>query len=109
MQEGDCPRSGLRGIVRAVWVGGITKPGGDEIDENETKRYRVTLRQPHGTVVQVTPMAVGDLMDNDNNHELCLDVEGEPFSVSFPGGFLTDPNEDLNPDTEISVSAVQNN
>lgn len=105
--EGDCPRPGLRGIVRAVWVGGITKPGGDEIDENEVRRYRVTLRQPDGSVAEVTPMAVGDLRDNDNNHELCLDVEGEPLSISFPAGFLTDPNEDLNPDTEISVSHVR--
>ena len=105
--EGDCPRPGLRGIVRAVWVGGITKPGGDEIDENEMALYRVTLRQPDGTVVDITPMAVGDLGDNDNNHELCLDVEGEPLSVSFPAGFLTDPNEDLNTDTTISVSPAQ--
>lgn len=105
--EGDCPRAGLRAIVRAVWVGGITKPGGDEIDQNEMQRYRVTLRRLDGSVVEVTPMAVGDLRDNDNNHELCLDVEGEPLSVSFPAGFLTDPNEDLNPDTEISVSPVR--
>lgn len=101
--DGDCPRPGLRGIVRAVWVGGITKPGGDEIDETEMALYRVSLRQPDGTVVEATPMAVGDLDDNDNNHELCLDVEGEPLSVFFPAGFLTDPNEDLNPDTEIAV------
>lgn len=105
--EGDCPRRGLRGIVRAVWAGGITKPGGDEIDENEIQRYRVTLRRPDGSVAEVTPMAVGDLGDSDNNHELCLDVEGEPLSVSFPAGYLTDPNEDLNPDTEISVSPVR--
>lgn len=101
--EVDCPRPGLRSIVRAVWVGGITKPGGDEIDETEMALYRVSLRQPDGTVVDVAPMAVGDLNDNDNNHELCLDVEGEPLSVSFPAGFLTDPNEDLNPYTEIAV------
>ena len=101
--EGDCPRPGLRSIVRAVWVGGITKPGGDEIDETEMALYRGSLRQPDGTFVDVAPMAVGDLNDNDNNHELCLDVEGEPLSVSFPAGFLTDPNEDLNPDTEIAV------
>ena len=105
--EGDCPRPGLRGIVRAVWVGGITKPGGGEIDENEMQLYRVTVRQPDGSVVEVTPMAVGDLEDNDNNHELCLDVDGEPLRVTFPAGFLTDPNEDLNPETEISVSPVR--
>jgi hypothetical protein len=71
------------------------------------ERYRVTLRGPDGSVFEVAPMAVGDLEDNDNNHDLCLDVEGEPLSVSFPAGFLTDPNEDLNPNTEVSVSQVR--
>lgn len=69
--------------------------------------YRVNVRQPDGTVIEVTPMAVGDLLDSDNNHELCLDVEGEPLSLSFPAGFITDPNVDLNPDTEIAVSQAQ--
>lgn len=105
--DGDCPRARLRSVVRVVWVGGITKPGGDEIDETEMGRYRVSIRQADGTPIDVTPMAVGDLNDNDNNHELCLDVEGEPLSVSFPAGFLTDPNDDLNPDTSISVSPAQ--
>lgn len=105
--EGDCPRPGLRNIVRAVWVGGITKPGGEEIDETEMGLYRVAVRKLDGTVVEVTPTAVGDLLDNDNNHELCLDVEGEPLRNSFPAGFLTDPNEDLNPDTAIAVSPLK--
>ncbi len=105
--EGDCPRPGLKGIVRTVWVGGITKPGGDEIDEKEMELYRVSLRRPDGSIVEVTPVAVGDLKDNDNNHELCLDVEGEPMSVMFPAGFLTDPNEDLNPATDVSVLPVR--
>ena len=105
--EGDCPRERLRGIVRAVWVGGITKPGGEEIDELEMGQYRLTIRQPDGAIVEVAPMSVGDLGDNDNNHELCLDVMGEPLSVSFPAGFLTDPNEDLNPDTEMAVSPTK--
>lgn len=106
---GDCPRDGLKAVVRAVWVGGITRPGGDEIGAAEMGLYRVSLRQPDGTVVAVAPMAVGDLNDNDNNHELCLDVEGEPLSVFFPAGAVTDPNEDLNPDTEIDVSAFVSN
>lgn len=103
---GDCPRPGLRNMVRAVWAGGVTKPGGDEIDDKEAALYSVTVKRPDGTIVDVTPMAVGDLQDNDNNHELCLDVTGEPVSVSFPAGFLTDPNEDLNPQTQIAVSPM---
>ena len=103
----DCPAEGLTEIVRAVWVGGITKPGGEEIDAQEMALYRVDLRLADGSVETVTPFAVGDLNDNDNNHELCLDAAGEPLSVFFPAGALTDPNEDLNPDTRIDVSAGQ--
>ncbi len=104
---GDCPRKGLKGIVRAVWVGGITKPGGDEIDVQEMALYRVSVRQEDGSVVEVAPIAVGDLDDNDNNHELCLGVDGDPLLVSFPAGAMTDPNEDLNPDTQIAVTGLQ--
>lgn len=105
--EGDCPREGLKTMVRAVWVGGITKPGGDEIDSEEMALYRVSLERPDGTVTEVTPYAVGDLHDNDNNHELCLDVAGTPLEVFFPAGALTDPNEDLNGDTRIAVTGRQ--
>jgi hypothetical protein len=91
--RGDCPRVGLLGIVRVTWSGGVTKPGGDEIDRAEVALYRVTLQKDDGTLVTVSPMAVGDLGDNDNNHELCIDVSGVPLSVSFPGGALIDPNE----------------
>ncbi len=102
--RGNCPRDGIKSVVRATWTGGITKPGGAEIDDQERQLYRVTVKQADGTVATVTPIAIGDLNDNDNNHELCLDVDGEPLRVFFPAGALTDPNEDLNPDTEITVS-----
>ncbi len=105
--EDNCPSDGVMGMVRAVWTGGVTKPGGDEIDDQERQLYRVTVKSPDGTTATVTPIAIGDLNDNDNNHELCLDVEGEPVSVFFPAGALTDPNEDLNPDTDVAVTPLQ--
>ena len=103
--KGDCPADGLAGIVRVTWAGGVTKPGGDEIDALEMRKYRVTLQQPDGRVVQVTPKAIGDLNDEDNNHELCLGVGGKPVSVFFPAGLVVDPRGDRNPDTRIAVSA----
>jgi hypothetical protein len=39
----------------------------------------------------------------DNNHLLCLDGEGDPQEVSFVAGYVTDPNEDLNPATRVEV------
>lgn len=102
-EEDECPLNETVSIVRATWVGGITKPGGSEIDTEEMQLYRVTLQQADGSTTRVTPIAVGDLNDNDNNHDLCIGFAGDALSVSFPAGALTDPNEDLNPDTQISV------
>jgi hypothetical protein len=100
----NCPADGIGNIVRATWAGGVRRPGGDEVGAPEAAMYRVALRQPDGSVVTVAPVAIGDLNDNDNNHDLCLAEAGEPLSVAFPAGALVDPNDDLNPDTEIMVS-----
>ncbi len=103
---GNCPSDGVKNVVRVTWTGGITKPGGAEIDDKERKLYRVTVRKPDGGLETVRPIAIADLNDNDNNHDLCLGIAGEPLSVVFPAGALTDPNEDLNPETEVKVSAA---
>ena len=98
-----CPK-GAKQVVRVTWTGGVTKPGGGEIDDTERLQYRVTVLQKDGVTIEVTPFAIGDLGDGDNNHELCLDVAGTPQSVFFPAGYLTDPREDLNPETTIMIS-----
>lgn len=98
-----CP-VGTKQIVRVVWNGGITKPGGDEVDDLETMSYSVTIRDNEGRVSNISPFALGDLRDGDNNHKLCLDVEGTPLKVDFPKGLVTDPRDDLNPGTSIEVS-----
>ncbi|WP_077355449.1 hypothetical protein [Brevundimonas sp. LM2] len=101
----DCSAEGLLTIVRATWAGGVSRADGDAVGSREAEMYRVTLRRPDGGTVTVSPMAIGDLNDNDNNHDLCLGVAGEPVSVFFLAGRLVDPNDDANPDTEIAVSA----
>ena len=97
-----CP-AGTTQVIRVTWAGGVTKPGGDEVDDLEREQYKVTLQTDDGNTVEATPFALGDLGDSDNNHELCLDVTGTPASVFFPAGFLTDPGEDLNPDSNIEL------
>ena len=98
-----CPES-TRQVVRAVWNGGVTKPGGDEIDELERGAYQVFVDGGAGEAREVTPFAIGDLGDGDNNHELCLDTEAPALRVAFPAGLMTDPREDLNPATEVTVA-----
>ena len=99
-----CPL-GTQQVVRAVWSGGVTKPGGDEVDAVERAAYRVWVTDEQGVEQPITPFAIGDLGDGDNNHELCLDAQGDPLRVEFPAQRMTDPREDLNPATSIAVSA----
>jgi len=100
-----CP-VGTAQVVRVTWGGGITKPGGDPADDDERKLYRVTTIQADGDLTENTPFALADLQDGDNNHLLCLDTSDTVRSVFFPAGYMTDPREDLNPDTTISLSQV---
>jgi hypothetical protein len=97
-----CPK-GSKQVVRVTWAGGVTKPGGDEIDDTERLKYRVTVLQEDSSTIEVTPFALGDLGDGDNNHKLCLHVVGKPQVVFFPAGCMTDPREDLNPETTITI------
>lgn len=98
-----CPES-TRQVVRVVWNGGVTKPGGGEVDEVEGRAYRVSVEGGVEGLREVSPIAIGDLGDGDNNHELCLDTEAPAVHVRFPAGLLTDPREDLNPATEVAVA-----
>jgi hypothetical protein len=109
-RQGDgCPSAGTLQAVRATWAGGVSNSAGDEAGDAERALYRVTLRLPDGTETEVTPFALADLGDGDNNHVLCLDVRGEPLSVYFPAGYLLDPNEDMrNPETNVTVQIYPN-
>lgn len=103
-QGNGCPSATTLQAVRVTWAGGVSNADGDEAGEVERALYQVTLRGDDGTESVVTPTVLADLGDNDNNHLLCLDVRGVPVTVSFPAGYLLDPNEDtLNPDTQVLV------
>ena len=100
-----CPE-GARQVVRATWAGGVRLPNGDELGDAERALYRVTVERPDGSSDEIAPAALADLGDRDNNHLLCLDTSAPAVSVSFPGGHLVDPNQDLNLDTQVAVSSA---
>lgn len=98
-----CP-VGTKQVVRVTWGGGVTKPNGpDAADDKERKLYKVTVVRTGGATAEIAPFALADLNDGDNNHLLCLDTTDKVKSVFFPAGYLTDPREDLNPDTTINL------
>ena len=100
-----CPE-GTQQVVRATWAGGVRLPNGDEPGDVERALYRVTVERPDGSSDEIAPAALADLGDRDNNHLLCLDTSAPAVSVSFSGGHLVDPNQDLNPDTQVAVSSA---
>ncbi|NJM33398.1 MAG: hypothetical protein HC850_00455 [Rhodomicrobium sp.] len=101
----NCPAKGVTSVMRVTWTGGITKRGGAEIDDQEKQLYRIAVRKPGGDLATMTPIVVADLNDNDNNQELCFDLERQPLNFFFPADSLTDPNGDLNPAREVKVQA----
>ena len=99
---GSGAAEGTKQVLRVTWSGGVSKYG-SEVSDRERVQYKVTLLLEDGSRVEVAPFALSDLGDGDNNHELCLDLDGTPLSVSFPAGYLTDPRGDLNPTTSITI------
>lgn len=100
-----CPTGTLQ-AVRVVWAGGVEKADGTEPGETERQLYQITISQNDGSTRLISPFALADLGDGDNNHLLCLDQLGAPRTVAFPAGHLVDPNHDLNPDTTVIVTTA---
>ena len=94
----SCPL-GSQQIIRVTWEGGVTLPGGAEVDDSIRRAYKVLVSDDQGVTREIQPFALGDLGDGDNNHLLCLDVRDPAKEISFPRGLLTDPNEDFNFET----------
>ncbi|MEL7199822.1 MAG: hypothetical protein AAGL10_16035 [Pseudomonadota bacterium] len=97
-----CP-AGTKQVVRVTWGGGVTKPDGKPAGEAERVLYQVTVQDEAGRANDVSPIELADLGDGDNNHELCLDTDAAAVAVYFPAGQLTDPRDDLNPETSIQI------
>ncbi len=92
-------------IVQVTWQGGITNASNTgELDDDARMEYLVTLDTPDG-MVEVVPFDLGDLNDNDNYNDLCLDVPGTPVAVSMVDGIVSDPSGFTNLETSIAVAA----
>ena len=101
-----CPDD-VNQIIRAIWNGGVRLLNREELGDFERELYKVTVVSKDSSKRRIVPAALGDLGDGDNNHLLCLDTEDLAISVSFPAGYLADPNLDLNPDTVARVEGSE--
>lgn len=102
----DCPAD-IQQVVRVTWAGGVRLPNGDDLGEPQRRLYRVTIKASDGASEEIAPAALADLGDRDNNHLLCLATPAPVLSVAFPAGHLVDPNQDLNPEMQVTVNRVR--
>jgi hypothetical protein len=99
---GGCP-TGTQQVVQVAWTGGVT-PFISGMSESALKDYYTIQVDSAGVFIPYKPSSIADLDDNDNYHDLCMDVQYTPLKVSFEAGFVEDPNGDPNPFTEIDLS-----
>jgi hypothetical protein len=100
LPKSSCPRPTTAQIVQITWAGGVKATTGAELGDPERPRMSVTLED--GAVV--TPIALGDIGDNDNYTHLCLDSASVARSVTVEAGVAADPRGDANPETTIQVT-----
>ena len=78
-------------------------PNREELGEAQRALYKVSLTDADGSRSEVSPAALAELGDEDNNHFLCMDTTTPATAVAFPAGHLVDPNGDLNADSKVMV------
>ena len=106
---GEIPENGL--VVQTTWDGGVTKPNGQELNEDDLQYFTATFLDENVDLIEAQPAGMSDLDDGDN-HQLPyfkfdegVNVETLVLvSVSVEGGFVTDPNDDVNDASEVIVT-----
>ena len=97
-----CPTA-TKQVVRVTWTGGVSLPNREELGEAQRALYKVSLIAADGSRSEVSPAALAELGDADNNHFLCLDTTTPATAVAFPAGHLVDPNGDLNTESKVTI------
>lgn len=92
--------------LRAIWAGGIVATDGNEVTQAEWSEYVLSGLDDQGNTVELSPFAIGDLNDADNNHLLYFDQSIIPQTLFLPGGLVIDPNGDANPNTTYTFTSV---
>ena len=87
----ECPAD-TDHIIKTTWEGGVSAPGGEDLDESH--RLGTTVEYANGEVRVATLLA--DAFDNDNHVEFCMSAPGEPVAITAGSGLYEDPNGDLN-------------
>ena len=97
----ECPAD-TDHIIKTTWEGGVTAPGGADLDESH--RLGTTVEYASGELRVATVLA--DAFDNDNHVEFCMSAPGEPVAITASPSLYEDPNGDLNElHTQVVIDA----
>ena len=97
----ECPAD-TDHIIKTTWEGGVSGPGGADLDESH--RLGTTVEYANGEVRVATLLA--DAFDNDNHVEFCMSAPGEPVAITASPSLYEDPNGDLNElHTQVVIDA----
>lgn len=98
-------------FLRVVWSGGITDyPTANEVGDDVTAAYRVVYSVRGAQPVSIAPLAIGDLNDGDNMHDLCLPElpkNAKLWSVGLPENLVQDPNGDPNRPQKFKLKGIK--
>jgi hypothetical protein len=97
-----CPADTAQ-VVRVAWEGGITRADHAPTSNADAIRYHVTVASTGGTRRELSPVALADVNDNDNYHELCLNTADPATRVRVDPESFVDPNGDPNPASELDI------
>ena len=79
---GEIPENGL--VVQTTWDGGVTKPNGQELNEDDLQYFTAIFRDENVDLIEAQPVGMSDLDDGDNHQlpyfEFDEDVKSRPWS-----------------------------
>ena len=90
--------------IQVAWNGGIV-PFRPDDTESDLFRYYTGYADSAGTLIAHTPIAIADINDNDNFHQLCFSTHDAIVRIAVVADAVEDPNQDPNPDSEVAVSS----
>ena len=89
--------------IQVAWNGGVVPfIAGD--NENDLFQYYVGYSESSGVLIPHVPIAIADINDNDNFHQLCFSTTDKIVKISMMANTVEDPNQDPNLSSEIDVS-----
>ena len=94
--------------IQVAWDGGVVPFVVNDLEE-DLFQYYTGYSMSSGKLIEHTPVAIADINDNDNFHQLCFSTNAELIMIGVDENRVEDPNGDPNQATEITVDYCYSN